>query len=109
MKNLISIRFNPDRYQDELGNTGEICAFSEYKKANTPDSKNSEWTYFIPHNEITAEFYSNVDDNTSIWEFVDSIEKLGVEIYALDENRTLFGISNKHGIRLITENAYLVD
>ncbi|MBZ6767390.1 type II toxin-antitoxin system HicB family antitoxin [Klebsiella oxytoca] len=104
---ITAINFPPDRYQHELGNAGEICVFSETKKALAFGEKNGKvyWEYFIPHTATSSEFYSTVERNLSIWDFTRKILNLGVEIYGLDEVGNLFGISHKHGVRVISECA----
>ncbi len=106
-RGITAIDFPPYRYQHELGNAGEICTFSETKSAMACGEKNGKvyWEYFMPHNATSAEFYSNVDRNLSIWDFAGKMLRLGVEIYGLDEVGNLFGISHKHGVRVISECA----
>ncbi|XYQ53198.1 hypothetical protein ACS91J_15215 [Pectobacterium carotovorum] len=104
---ITALRFPPSSDTIEFGNIGEICIFSETKRGVALRDKVGEiyWEYFIPHTEVSADFYGVMDRSLSIWNSVGKLFELGVEIYALNERGYLYGISRKHNVRLISERA----
>lgn len=92
-------------FPQKVGNAHEICTFAESKREIALGDVRGKvcWEYFIPHTAITAEFFSTVNRRLSIWNFAGEVLRKGVEIYGLDEFGSLFGISHKCKVRIISE------